>query len=143
MSRSWLVRWLNKHNWIIRREQGAEMAEKLGLTPHHAGLYRNIHPWLPDVRWGKTCMPCCPTCHSNKEVGSQGFNSSHYGRMVVGLKENYYVLTRRYRCLGCDRKNDELAKVAKAASGPSAQVTLTLRDKLDLLQYILERRRQY
>ena len=37
-------------------------------------------------------MPCCPSCNSNKHVGNNGFRENHYGRLIVGVKETYYVI---------------------------------------------------
>ena len=53
-------------------------------------------------------MPFCPTCKRNTHVKSHGFNSNHIGRLIIGLKQNYYIITQRYKCLSCEARKKEL-----------------------------------
>lgn len=57
-------------------------------------------------------MPFCPTCKSDEHVKSHGFNSKHIGRQIVGLTENYYIITKRYKCTACEKTKNEMQKEA-------------------------------
>ena len=121
----WLLRHLKKNNWEIRRDRAPDIAKLLKIEVHHAGYYKRIVVWLPDFRWGAECTPCCPSCCSNRRVRSLGFNSHHYGRMVIGLTENYYTISKRYICRDCEVKSRALSAAAKtAAARNSAEVTV-------------------
>ena len=50
-------------------------------------------------------MPCCPNCCSSNRVGPHGFQSNHYGRNIINLKMNYYIMSRRYICHECEIEN--------------------------------------
>ncbi|KAL7532711.1 hypothetical protein ACHAXR_004793, partial [Thalassiosira sp. AJA248-18] len=116
----WLLRHLRRNGWWIRRNDAPRIAANLdkehgvGLGQHHAGYYRKIFVWLPDVRWGEEAMPCCPNCSSNSNVSSHGFRENHFGRTVVGLKENYFMISKRYICKCCKKKSEDLTKKIKA-----------------------------
>ena len=106
----WLVRHLKANGWWIRKENAISIAKKLKLKISLTAYYRDVYVWLPDIRWdddGTNCKPCCPSCKSNENVGNNGFRDNHFGRLVIGLKENYYVISRRYICYSCQRVSKE------------------------------------
>lgn len=105
----WLLRHLKKNDWCISRQQAPSIAKLLKIEVHHAAYYRKVVVWIPDMRWGNECTPACPSCLSNRNVRSFGFNSNHYGRKIVGLTENYYAISKRYVCRACEKKNKESA----------------------------------
>ena len=105
----WLLRHLSGNGWWIRKENARFIASKLNLQKSYAAYYRDVYVWLPDIQWNDdtNCMPCCPSCKSNEHVGNNGFRDNHFGRLIVGLRENYYVISRRYICYSCQRKSKE------------------------------------
>ena len=109
---TWLLNLLDENDWWIRKCHVPKVLMKLKMNTHPIAYYRNMYVWLPDVRcWkttGGTCMPCCPSCKSNKRVGPHAFRDNHFGRVVVDLTETYYVLSRRYICLDCREKSQRL-----------------------------------
>jgi len=110
----WLLNYLRKNDWVVLKRDALSVAEKLGLHKpvdgqiYHPNYYPVVHFWLPDVRWGEHCMPCCPNCKTNHHVGVHGFRDNHFGRMIVGLHENYYAISRRYKCRHCKQQKVEL-----------------------------------
>ena len=64
--------------------------------------------WIPQEMSREASMPFCPTCKRNTHVKSYGFNSNHIGRLIIGLKQNYYIITQRYKCLSCEARKKEL-----------------------------------
>lgn len=117
-SDDWILGHLTNNNWWIRQLNAPEMAKKLSLKQNHLSYYRDIRVWIPELQYGMECMPSCPCCKSNKKVTVHGFQSNHYGRTVIGLKQNYYIISRRYRCEGCRERNEALKRsVSRAFSG--------------------------
>ena len=106
----WLKNYLFKNDWIIKKRDAPSTAKLLSLPAANKAYYRDVHVWLPDVRWGKKMMPSCPHCRTNKDVNMHGFRSNHHGRLVVGLEENYHMISRRYMCRCCRRENKELKR---------------------------------
>ena len=119
----WMLTYLKENNWWVRKEHALQIVQKLkskqhspstyknvSILKHNKAYYRDILVWIPDMMWGGICKPPCPTCKSDKDVSSWGFNSDHVARLVIGLKENYYVMTRRYKCSGCEKRKLELEK---------------------------------
>ncbi|KAL7546679.1 hypothetical protein ACHAWF_010011 [Thalassiosira exigua] len=110
---SWLIQLLNENDWWIRKAHANNMVKKLKLRKEYDAYYRDVYVWLPDVRWKdimKTYMPCCPNCKTNAHVEPHCFRDNHAGRVVVGLKETYYLVSRRYICHECK----QTAGLAKA-----------------------------
>ena len=72
--------------------------------------YRDVFIWLPDVMWPgllnikNPMMPCCPNCKTNARVGPHCFRENSAGRLIIGLEENYYCISRRYICSECEDK---------------------------------------
>ena len=121
----YLLNHLKKNNWWIRKEHAHYFVKKLGLKKEYAAFYRDVYIWLPDIRWTDVnCKPCCPTCKSNDNVGSNGFHDKHPGRLVVGLEENYNVITRRYCCYQCKAKSKEVKSVVDQAFEGNDDVTV-------------------
>ena len=104
--KKWLLDLLNENNWWIRKVHAHIIIKKLKLTEDYGAYYRDVYFWLPEVRWRtveKIYRPSCPTCKCNTHVGAHGFRDNHFGRVVVGLKETYYIISRRYICHQCKR----------------------------------------
>ena len=130
----YLLNHLKKNNWWIRKEYAPYFAKKFGLEKAYPAYYRDVYVWLPDIRWTDVnCKPCCPTCKSNAHVGSNGFHEKHYGRLVIGLEENYNVLTRRYCCYHCKTKSKEVKSVVNTAFEGNEGVVVE--KTVDKLQY--------
>ena len=135
----WLFRRLRKHNWWIRREHAHEISARLEscnpglrLGRHHDAYYRSIFVWLPDVRWGEEAMPCCPSCKCNSDVFSHGFHDSNFGRRVIGLKSNYFMVSKRYVCKSCKKKNENLAKTIKELKAQDTDCSTEIKMKKEL-----------
>jgi hypothetical protein len=95
--------------WWIRKAHVPWIVKKLGLKMSYLAYYRDVYVWLPDIRWTDVdCRPCCPTCKSNDDVGNHGFHANNFCRLVIGLRETYYVIIRIYRCYSCMRRSKEL-----------------------------------
>ena len=117
----WLVPHLEKNEWWIRKDKSPAIIrmlnagdDDLNLKRGHQAYYRDVFVWLPDIRWPdnvkRTFVPCCPNCKTNDRVGPHCFRNNHSGRLIVGLEETYYCITRRYKCSACE----EVAQQAKA-----------------------------
>ena len=101
---TWLLKHLKENDWWIRKEHARKFAKRLGLKAAHHAYHRDIYVFLPDVKYGKEFTPCCPNCKTNKSVGNNGFRENHFGRLIVGMQETYYTVSRRYRCYDCEQK---------------------------------------
>lgn len=112
----WMLDHLKDNDFWIKKEQALSIARKLKrdgaeLDLHHPAYYRSIKFWIPEMMYDG-CMPFCPTCKSDEHVKSHGFNSKHIGRQIVGLTENYYIITKRYKCTACEKTKNEMQKEA-------------------------------
>ena len=118
---SWLLDHLKENDWWVRKEHALAIVKQLkserrspstyqdaDIGKHNPAYYRSIKVWIPELMWGNNCRPFCPTCHRDDDVKSWGFNTEHVARLVIGVTENYYIMTRRYKCTGCERKKKEL-----------------------------------
>ena len=128
----WLLKLLDDNDWWVRKCHIPKVLKKLRLKAQPLAYYRDIYVWLPDVRhWmttSGTCMPCCPNCKSNKRVGPHAFLDNHFGRVVVDLSETYYVLGRRYICLECKNKSQQLKAVLREAAAENNITIGEMRD---------------
>ena len=78
-----LTRWLRAERaaWVKGRLSEAETRSAgLLLVDFEPAYIRDVYVWLPDVRWGRDSMPCCPTCETAAHVGNHGFQSKHHAR---------------------------------------------------------------
>jgi hypothetical protein len=131
---TWLLIHLKENGWWIRKEHARRFAKKLGLNRKAPmAYYRDIYVFLPDIKYGSECKPCCPSCKQRKGVGNNGFRKNHFGRLIVGMDTTYYVITRQYRCYDCERKRNDLCgstamEAALRESGVSVEKTV---DKLE------------
>ena len=41
-----------KNDWIIKKQDAPSTANLLSLPVANKAYYRDVHVWLPDVRWG-------------------------------------------------------------------------------------------
>ena len=112
LERKWLLEILQQWNWRVPAELAPQVAKKLGLERAHPSYYEVVNVWLPDVRWGAECMPCCPNCKTNKHVVIHGFRDNHPCRVMIGLRRNEKIISRRYKCNTCQKKRKELTEQA-------------------------------
>jgi hypothetical protein len=115
---------LKENGWWIKKENAPYFVKKLGLKRSYDAYYRDVYVWLPDVRWGKVCMPCCPSCKSNEHVGNNGFHDKHFGRLIIGLKDNYYTISRRYICYACQAQSKGVETAVEQVFGDNAGVSV-------------------
>ena len=101
LEKKWLIAYLQAHDWWIRRYDAKSICKQLGIDFQEGSYYRDVKIWLPDVQWGKDCTPVCPNCDTNCNVSFHAWRSNHYGRKIIGMKENYFTLSRRYKCSKC------------------------------------------
>jgi hypothetical protein len=110
---TWLLNHLKINDGWVRKEQAQNTIRMLTSSKHSPSTctdakikwrnqdrayYRDIKVWLPDILLLGGCHPFCPTCKSNNNVSRHGFNKNHVGRVIIGLTENYYIMTCRYIC---------------------------------------------
>ena len=111
----WLTEQLKKNKWCVSKIEAPSTAKRLGLTTYHHVYYREVKVWLPEKMFKGNHMPPCPTCQSNKDVIGWGWNQYHIGRLIIGLTENYSIITHRYKCCGCEnekkRQDNELKQL--------------------------------
>ena len=109
LEEKWLLNFLRKkgNGWWIRSGHAEFLCSKIpGLEYGEQSYYRDIRVWLPDQQYGAHCMPFCGTCKSNESVGPHAFRDNHFSRTVIGLNQNYYLISRRYICHQCTRDAD-------------------------------------
>ena len=104
---AWMLEWLANHHLSISRKDGPIIALKLGLVVMHASYYTRVDVWLPELQFGQNCMPSCPCCKSNHRVSPHGFHRSHFGRLIIHQKDNYFIIGRRYICKKCQEDNEQ------------------------------------
>ena len=118
-----MLEYLKSHNWCISRCDVPMIAKKLKLDhniPLFKYYYTKLVVWMPHLQFGH--MPCCINCKDNNKVGVPGY-PSHPGRMVVDLKENYFIMGCRYKCNQCKKDKERLNAIAKAAAATAAAAT--------------------
>jgi hypothetical protein len=97
----WLLEHLHQNEFWIRKESAPHISKKLGLGTQLNGYYRDIKVWLPDEEFN--IMPICPSCQTNDNIGVHGYNKKTIARRVIGIKLQYYIMSRRYICHSCQR----------------------------------------
>lgn len=97
----WLLKYLQQNEFWIREEYCEEMCRRLGITPSLRGYYTDVLVWFPDERF--KMKPVCPTCGSSARVGVHAYPKKTYGRRVISLLRNYYIISRRYICHHCEK----------------------------------------
>eukprot|EP00978_Attheya_sp_CCMP212_P003543 scaffold7436_cov83-Attheya_sp.AAC.1 len=123
----WLLLLLKskENSWWLRQGKAEIICKKLGIQFDEPSYYRDILVWLPELRWGHASMPCCPGCKRNKKVGFHAYRENHFSRTVIGLKDNYYMISRRYICYDCKEERQALKeKVIMAAAENDIQVEI-------------------
>ena len=116
LEKKWLLDFLKDHDWCIQHYHAKTICKKLGIIFNEPSYYRDVHVWLPDIRWGNTCMPVCPRCDNNSKVTFHAWRKNHFGRKIVGLRENYVTMSRRYKCSKCLEDSDKLKDDLKRAA---------------------------
>ena len=111
INNKWLLRHLQQNDWWLRKEWYTWFIKKYNasvekkedkLDEEYRAYYRDVHVWLPDVRWettDKRYMPHCPNCKTNARVGPHCFRDNHAGRVIVGQTETYYTVSILRRLL--------------------------------------------
>jgi len=87
---TWLLNHLRENEWWIRKEHAHRFAARLGVAKQPLAFYRDIFVWLPDIKYGRAFMPCCPNCKSNTRFGNIGFRKNHFGRLIFGMNSTSY-----------------------------------------------------
>ena len=107
----WLINHLRCNDWWIRAEYAPTVARKLGLTVNllNKFYFRDLKVWLPCMQYSMK-VPCTTCCGCDTK--SKGWANV---RTVVGMKTNYFVMSKRYECNACVPKFQAAKAVAKAA----------------------------
>ena len=106
-----LLGMLRSSNWWLRAHNAPKICDMLKIECLEPSYFRDVHVWIPDLRWGSEAMPYCPSCLTNANVGAHGFRENHAGRRVFNTDTHYFVISRRYICHSCK----EAAAAVKAA----------------------------
>ncbi|CAJ1958310.1 unnamed protein product [Cylindrotheca closterium] len=134
LENKWLNEFLGENDWWIHRHQYRSICRLLQIQykeeENEAAYFRKVYVWLPDVRWGPSCMPTCAKCGSNTTVRNNGFRDNHFGRRVVALDHDYYCISRRYRCNNCEQKARE-AKIAIQQSAAANNIAIQFTEETD------------
>ena len=114
VSDTWLKEYLISHGFWVRSEALPTIARKLGFEKKKIvkQYLRDIRLWMPELEVGHSCMPHCPSCGQSSRVGSNGFNRSRPGRRIITFNTHYYIMSPRYRCLGCKSSNHKWSFMA-------------------------------
>jgi hypothetical protein len=86
----WMMERLKEHKWWLRADFADTVCEKLEIEYGEPAYYRDIHVWLPDLRWGVEFMPVCGTCQ-NPAKRAHGFQPNHYGRKIITWDTHYFI----------------------------------------------------
>jgi hypothetical protein len=101
----WLRQYLEQNQFWIRKQSVKFICGKLGIDMDLEGYYRDVRVWLPDEQYG--LWPTCPSCHANSSIGVHGYSHKTIARRVIGLKNHYFILSRRYICHDCEKCDTE------------------------------------
>jgi hypothetical protein len=93
----WLHKHLEENDWWIRKVRAKWLCKELNVACNEPAYYRDVYIWLPEQRWGNIAWPPCPTC-LKQDVAAHGFQTNHFGRRVVSMTSNYFIMSRRYIC---------------------------------------------
>lgn len=129
--------WLPKesYRWFIKKYNASVEKKEDKLSEEYKAYYRDVHVWLPDVRWersDKRYMPYCPNCKTNARVGPHCFRDNHAGRVIIGQTETYYAVSRRYICYECE---DHAKKQKTTFEAAAKEQDLTATVELDDTKY--------
>jgi hypothetical protein len=137
---------LKENDFWLRAVHAPKICGVLEIELLELSYYRDIYVWLPDVRWGQEAMPPCPNCLSSQLVGAHGWRDNYFGRRITGLVTHYFVISRRYKCLGCAGAAAELksakeaaASVASAAAAAAAHAAASAAAMADEVIYVCAR----
>jgi hypothetical protein len=134
----WLMSYLKETDCWIRKENAQSIIQKLRSSKQSQSTYkdadvlwkrqnkpyyRDVKVWLPDILLLGGCTPFCPTCKSDRHVNRHGFNTNHIAREIIGLRENYHIMTSRYKCTACEQRKKDLVRQA-VANGSTIPVKL-------------------
>jgi hypothetical protein len=114
--RNWLMAMLERDDWWIRAIHAQKVWNLLGIEYGEPSYYRDVVVWLPQVRWGPSAMPCCPSCLTLTRVGQHAWRENHIGRRICNMTIHYFALTARYICHGCKELIGQKNNVARAAA---------------------------
>ena len=77
-------------------------------------------------------MSYCPHCNSNRYVHSHGFHDRNFGRKVIGLKCNYFIILKRYICKWCQKESGELAESINTLKSNDRDASVEVQMKKEL-----------
>ena len=103
---------LRENDWKIPATRADYVCKRLGIVYGEHWYYLDIVVWLPDERWD--IVPRCPHCEHTGSV--HGWQTEHFGRIVVSLFQHYYVISRRYKCHHCKLEAKHVKEAAALAA---------------------------
>jgi hypothetical protein len=104
-NQNFLLKFLTENNFWLRREKCFDVCQMLNINPSLSGYYRDILVWIPDEQH-QIKLPC-PTCHSCEHTAVHGYNTKSVARRIIGMNNNYYIMTRRYICHACKKDGND------------------------------------
>jgi len=69
-----------------------------------AWVYPKVFLWFPRVMRPNLKMPC-PECHQSNTVVHE-WPQNPPARRVAAVVQNYYIISRRYKCLDCEKRRN-------------------------------------
>eukprot|EP00956_Cyclotella_meneghiniana_P003609 scaffold4428_cov57-Cyclotella_meneghiniana.AAC.1 len=132
----WLIEHLKHNDGWVRKEQAKSIIQMLksknqsestfkdatvSWSLQNKLYYRDIKVWLPDILMLGGFAPFCPTCKCNSHVSIRACHSNHIGRLIIGLTQNYHVLTVQYKCGQCEEKKKQLVREAIATAAATGE----------------------
>lgn len=115
---NWLIPLLRENDWRIPAARAKHVCKKLGIEYDEPSYYRDIVVWLPDEQFGED--PPCPRCA--RGCSFHGWQTNHFGRVVLTLYSHYYVISRRYKCPHCESAAKQQKDMALTAARQAAAV---------------------
>jgi hypothetical protein len=112
----WLIALLREKNWRVPAIRANYVCKKLGIDYDEPAFYRNIVGWLPDEQFAED--PPCPRC--KRGCSFHGWQSNHFGCVVLTLYGHYFIISRRYKCSHCE----STAKQQKNAALKAARAVI-------------------
>ena len=115
----WLMKLLCENDWLIPSARAEFVCSKLGIEYDEPAYYRDVYVWLPDIRFKED--PRCPQCERPACV--HGWQTQHFGRIIITLYGHYYIISRRYKCNHCEAQAMQLREIAARAAAAHGGTT--------------------
>ena len=100
----WIIEYLKVNDFYLHSQMSSYICGRLGIQHAIDGYYKSVLVWLPDLQFD--CLPPCPCCGYSNRVGVHGYEGKTLARKIIGIKSNYFVLSRRYICHQCKTIGD-------------------------------------